>query len=119
MICKSKMSFQDTQDFRDVVLRNPNAASKNKSKSSHFQGSKIKNIENETDCNKPDIIGKNTGLLIQQARIAKGYKSQKDFANSINMPVQDYNGIERGIVCRTSINNNFLQKIRRTLNVKI
>ncbi|QIG59862.1 hypothetical protein [Dishui Lake phycodnavirus 4] len=53
---------------------------------------------------------------IQQARIAKGYKTQKEFAQAMNIPTDIVNSYESG---RAIPDSTILQKMRRVLGVKL
>ena len=53
---------------------------------------------------------------IQQARIARGYKTQKDLANALGVKVDIINGYESG---KSIPDNAVLQKLRRVLGVKL
>jgi putative transcription factor len=53
---------------------------------------------------------------IQQARIARGYKTQKDLANTLGVKVDIINGYESG---KSIPDNAVLQKLRRVLGVKL
>jgi putative transcription factor len=53
---------------------------------------------------------------IQQARIGKGFKTQKDLANAIGVPANIINSYESG---KAIPDNAILQKLRRVLGVKL
>ena len=53
---------------------------------------------------------------IQQARIARGFKTQKDLANAMGVKVDIINGYESG---KSIPDNNVMQKLRRVLGVKL
>jgi|SRR6056300_668020 putative transcription factor len=53
---------------------------------------------------------------IQQARIARGYKTQKDLAIAVGVKVDIINGYESGKIIP---DNNVMQKLRRVLGVKL
>lgn len=53
---------------------------------------------------------------IQQARIAKGFKTQKDLANAVGVKVDIINGYESG---KMIPDNTLMQKLRRVLGVKL
>ena len=93
-----------------TILRNPNAQKKktvkelsNKSANSQYNGN-IKKLENE-EIPKLDVVGKDTGMKISQARLAKGFK-QKDVANHMNMDTSLYQKYENG----TATRNGQIQK---------
>jgi putative transcription factor len=53
---------------------------------------------------------------IQQARIARGFKTQKELANAMGVKVDIINGYESG---KSIPDNNVMQKLRRVLGVKL
>lgn len=53
---------------------------------------------------------------IQQARLVRGYKTQKDLANAVGVKVDIINGYESGKIIP---DNNVMQKLRRVLGVKL
>jgi putative transcription factor len=53
---------------------------------------------------------------IQQARIARGFKTQKELANAMGVKVDIINGYESGKIIP---DNNVMQKLRRVLGVKL
>lgn len=53
---------------------------------------------------------------IQQARVARGYKTQKDLANAVGVKVDIIGGYESGKIIP---DNAVLQKLRRVLGVKL
>ncbi len=53
---------------------------------------------------------------IQQARIAKGYKTQKDFAVAVGVPANVINSYESG---KAIPDNQILQKLRKVLGVRL
>ena len=53
---------------------------------------------------------------IQQARLARGYKTQKDLAIAVGVKVDIINGYESG---KSIPDNNVMQKLRRVLGVKL
>lgn len=53
---------------------------------------------------------------IQQARVARGYKTQKDLANAVGVKMDIISGYESGKIIP---GNAVLQKLRRVLGVKL
>jgi putative transcription factor len=53
---------------------------------------------------------------IQQARIAKGFKTQKDLATAIGVPANVINSYESG---KAIPDNAVLQKLRKVLGVRL
>ena len=102
-----------------TILRNPNAKGKktskelsSKSSNSQYQGYSKKLDEEEIP--KLNLVGKDTGMKISQARIAKGYK-QKDVAKYMNMDATLYQNMN-GTAPR---NGQILNKLWRYLGVKL
>ena len=103
-----------------TILRNPNAQKKktvtelrSKSANSQFNGNSKKLEEEEIP--KLNLVGKDTGMKISQARLAKGYK-QKDVAKYMNMDAGLYQKYENGTAPR---NGQLLNKLGRYLGVKL
>ena len=103
-----------------TILRNPNAQKKKKvtelrgkSANSQFNGNSKKLDEEEIP--KLNLVGKDTGMKISQARLAKGYK-QKDVAKFMNMDAGLYQKYENGTAPR---NGQVLNKLGRYLGVKL
>ncbi|RPH12741.1 MAG: XRE family transcriptional regulator [Alteromonadaceae bacterium TMED7] len=53
---------------------------------------------------------------IQQARIAKGFKTQKDLAVAVGVPANIINSYESG---KAMPDNTVLQKLRKVLGVRL
>ena len=53
---------------------------------------------------------------IQQARIARGFKTQKDLANAVGVKLDIIGGYESG---KSIPDNTVMQKLRRVLGVKL
>lgn len=53
---------------------------------------------------------------IQQARIARGFKTQKDLANAVGVKADIIGGYESGKIIP---DNTVMQKLRRVLGVKL
>lgn len=63
-----------------------------------------------------DKVSMSLAKTIQQARIARGFKTQKDLANAVGVKVDIINGYESG---KSIPDNNVMQKLRRVLGVKL
>lgn len=61
-------------------------------------------------------ISRETAAIIRNARIARGFRTQKDLANATGISVKVINEYEAG---RAIIDNSILQRLRKTLNIKI
>ena len=102
--------YNQCQDWKQIVLQKPNT--KQKECKPHFEVTKTQKIENETDGGSHETVGMSTGKIIQNLRIAKGYKTQKDLANAINVNANLINQYEQGKVIP---DNAILQKLKRVL----
>tara|TARA_Y100000389_G_C17220084_1_gene392902 strand:+ start:200 stop:514 length:315 start_codon:yes stop_codon:yes gene_type:complete len=63
-----------------------------------------------------DKVSMSLAKTIQQARIARGFKTQKELANAVGVKVDIINGYESGKIIP---DNTILQKLRRVLGVKL
>lgn len=73
-------------------------------------------LDNDFDNLQHKRVSLSLGKQIQQARIKKGFSSQKELAVAINVKPEIINQYENG----TAIpNNNILQKLRKILNCSI
>ena len=100
------------QDWTDVVFKKP---SKNKV-TPHFERSKEQKIETESEELTHKKVGVSLGKQIQNARIAKGFKTQKDLATAINVRPEVINSYECG---KAIPDNAIMQKLRRVLNTQL
>lgn len=114
-------------DTKVVILRNPNAK-KNNTKTQNQQVLKTKTKTNtnnnsiggkkvnpEEEIPKQNLVGRETGLKIQKARTAKGFK-QKDVANKMKMDCSVYQKYENGTAVR---NGQVLNSLGKILGVKL
>ena len=100
------------QDWNDVVFKK----SSSKQKQPHFDLTKEQKLDNENENLCHNMVGLSLGKQIQQARIAKGYKTQKDLAVVINSKPDIIASYENG---KAIPDNNILQKLRRVLKVQL
>ena len=107
---------------KPTVLRNPNAKKKNNEKviSTNASSNKTnfgsgKKVHDDDELPKQTLVGKDIGLKISQARLAKGYK-QKDVAKYLNMDAGLYQKYENGTAPR---NGQILNKLGRYLGIKL
>lgn len=98
------------QDWNEVVLKKP---SKNQA-TPHFERTKEQKIESEELSHKK--VGVSLGKQIQNARIEKGFKTQKDLATEINVRPEVINSYECG---KAIPDNAIMQKLRRVLNTQL
>lgn len=97
------------QDWNTVIIYGNQSKHKNNNK----QKSKRPDDENVENVKR---ISRDTAAIIRNARIARGYRTQKDLANATGISVKVINQYEAGGVI---INNTILQKLRNILNIKI
>lgn len=102
-----------------TILRNPklqkNTVKKiNTNKSNSQYNGNSKKLDEE-ELPKLNLVGKDTGMKISQARLAKGYK-QKDVAKFMNMDASLYQKYENGTAPR---NGQVLNKLGKYLGVKL
>lgn len=116
------MSFTH-QDWDPVVLNKntkPKPSDGHQAVKSHMNkpsnGIKVEKVyydKDEEPENKPVMIDKEFGMLVQKFRTAKGL-TQKELAQAINLPVQVINEYERGTGVR---NSNYVSKIKNYLGI--
>jgi putative transcription factor len=70
----------------------------------------------QTELGTHEKVSLSLAKTIQQARIGKGFKTQKDLANAIGVPANIINSYESG---KAIPDNQILQKLRRVLGVKL
>jgi len=102
-----------------TILRNPNIKKEKtkvlSGKSSNTQNNGSGKKLDESEIPKVITVGKDIGMKISQARLAKGFK-QKDVARHMNMDASLYQKYENGTAKR---NGQLLNKLGRYLGVKL
>jgi putative transcription factor len=98
------------QDWNDVVFNKQSS-----SKKPHFEMSKDQKIYNESENLSHDNVGLSLGKQIQKARIAQGYKTQKELATAINTRPDIIASYEIG---KAIPDSSILQKLRRILKTQ-
>jgi putative transcription factor len=101
------------QNWEQVVFRKNDT--KNKT-APHFERSKTQKLDQETENLNHEKVGVSLGKTIQNARIANGYKTQKELANAINVDVKTISEYEYG---KAISDNKILQKLRRVLKTQL
>lgn len=104
---------------KPTIIYNPNA----KKTSTKVLNKKIvnknnvntKKINEDDELPKTDKVGRDTGLKIQKARLAKGF-NQKMISNKMNMDTTTYQKYENGTAVR---NGSILNKLGKLLGVKL
>ena len=84
-------------------------------KRSQYSGKSPEQKLDETMLGTHKKVGKETGLTIQRARVAKKY-TQKDLANLINVSSDIISSYESG---KAIPDHKIMQKLRRVLSVKL
>lgn len=107
LVNKKRMKEREKND-------NSNKVAKPVSNSNKLTGSG-KKINDDDELPTQTLVGKDTALIIMQARTAKGLK-QKDVACKMNMPLPLYQQYENGTAVR---NGQMLNKLGRFLGVKL
>lgn len=107
----------DCQDWNTVVIRGKSSPSQLKPPNKpHFQKTNEQKMLEETEAGSHKTVSVSIGKTIQQARITRGYKTQKDLANALNVPPNIINQYECG---KAIPDNSIMQKLRRILQVKL
>jgi putative transcription factor len=101
------------QNWEQVVFRKNDTTNKT---TPHFERSKTQQLDQETENLNHEKVGVSLGKTIQNARIANGYKTQKELANVINVDVKTISEYESG---KAIPDNKILQKLRRVLKTKL
>ena len=101
---------------KDIILRNPTLKTKNTIHVTRInETTSGKKISDDDDLPVSDKVGIDIGKQIMQGRLAKNLK-QIDLARQLNMTPDVIRDYENGSAIR---NNNILNKITRSLNIKI
>jgi ribosome-binding protein aMBF1 (putative translation factor) len=111
----------ENDPHKPTILRNPNAKKKNTEKvistnsTNKTNFGSGKKVHDDDELPKQTLVGKETGLKISQARLAKGFK-QKDVAKYMNMDAGLYQKYENGTAPR---NGQILNKLGKYLGIKL
>lgn len=97
------------QDFGNIVFRK---YIHNKPIHNHINTDPIDKIANADECDKHTNVGKSLATTIQNARISKGFKTQREFAQKLNLPVAIINQYETG---KAMPDNKIMQRLRTVL----
>ena len=113
----------DHQDWKQVILRNPNAPLKKEAEKKKVVKKPIKNnlsggvsfkkLDGD-EVQKLDKVSKVDVQKIQQARLAQKM-SQKDLANRLNVKQTVINELESG---KMKKNNQFVSKVKKVLRIQ-
>lgn len=99
------------QDWNKVVFNKKYDENKK-----HFEVSKMQRLQSEVEILNHEKVGGALAKRIRNARIANGYKTQKELATAINVKVDVLNSYESG---KAIPNTDILQKLRRVLKTKL
>ena len=103
------------QDWNPVVIHGKGGF-KSKPKTQHVEKSKEQKLSEDSETLSHHKVSGSIGKNIQKARIAKGFTTQKALAQALNIPVDIIASYENG---KAIPDNAIMQKLRRTLQVKI
>ena len=113
----------DHQDWKQVILRNPNAPLKKEAEKKNIVkkpiqnnlsgGVSFKKLDGD-EVQKLDKVSKTDVQKIQQARLAQKM-SQKDLANRLNVKQTVINELESG---KMKKNNQFVSKVKKVLRIQ-
>ena len=107
----------ECQDWNTVVIRGKSSPSQLKAPNKpQFEKTKEQKLSEETEAGSHKSVSVSIGKTIQQARIARGYKTQKDLAKALNIQPTVINQYECG---KAIPDNAIMQKLRRILQVKL
>ena len=99
------------QDWKPVVIRGV----KQNVPSPHREVTKAQKLD-QTEIGIHEKVSLSMSKTIQQARIAKGFKTQKDLAVAVGVPANIINSYESG---KAIPDNTVLQKLRKVLGVRL
>ena len=102
------------QDWNPVVIHGKTLPSQ-KANVPHHEVTKAQKLD-QTELGTHEKVSISMAKTIQQARIAKGFKTQKDLAVVVGVPVNVINSYESG---KAIPDNTILQKLRKVLGVRL
>ena len=103
------------QDWNTVVIHGKTTKSQTSPVRPHREVTKAQKLD-QTELGTHEKVSISLAKTIQQARIGKGFKTQKDLAVAIGVPANVINSYECG---KAIPDNQILQKLRRVLGVKL
>ena len=103
------------QDWNPVVIHGKAAPANQRPPQPHREVTKDQKLDRE-ELGIHNKVSLSTAKTIQQGRIAKGFKTQKDLANAVGVNASIINSYESG---RAIPDPSILQKLRRVLGIKI
>ena len=102
------------QDWKPIVIHGK-AATKSSPPRPHFEVTKEQKLD-QTERGTHEKVSLSMAKAIQNGRIAKGFKTQKDLAVVVGVPVNVINSYESG---KAIPDNTILQKLRKVLGVRL
>ena len=103
------------QDWTPVIIHGKAAPVNQRPPAKHYERTKEQKLEDE-ELGTHKKVPLSMAKMIQQGRIAKGFKSQKDLAIAVGVNASIINSYESG---RAIPDPSVLQKLRRVLGVKL
>ena len=103
------------QDWKPVVIHGKSAPASQKIARPHREVTKAQKLDRE-ELGPHTKVSLSTAKMIQQGRIAKGFKTQKDLAHAIGVNASIINAYESG---RAIPDVQIMQKLRKVLGVKL
>ena len=103
------------QDWTPVIIHGKAAPSNQKPPPPHREVTKEQKLDRE-ELGTHKKVSLSMAKMIQQGRLAKGFKTQKDLAIAVGVNASVINSYESG---RAIPDPNVLQKLRRVLGVKL
>ena len=103
------------QDWNPVVIHGKAAPVNQKPPPKHYERTKEQKLEDE-ELGTHKKVSLSMAKMIQQGRIAKGFKTQKDLAIAVGVNASVIGAYESG---RAIPDPTVLQKLRRILGVKL
>ena len=103
------------QDWTPVIIHGKAAPSNQKPPQPHREVTKEQKLDRE-ELGTHKKVSLSMAKMIQQGRLAKGFKTQKDLAIAVGVNASVINSYESG---RAIPDPNVLQKLRSVLGVKL
>ena len=104
----------DHQDWKPVVIHGAKH-SVSRPAHPHYEVTKAQKLD-QTELGTHEKVSLSVAKTIQQARMAKGFKTQKDLAAAVGVPANVINSYESG---KAIPDVQIMQKLRRVLGVKL
>ena len=103
------------QDWTPVVIHGKGAPVNQRPPMKHYERTKEQKLE-DVEIGTHKKVPLSMAKMIQQGRIAKGFKTQKDLANAVGVNASVINAYESG---RAIPDVQIMQKLRKVLGVKL